>query len=110
MRALIAALGVVVLAGCVSPADLEEKGPALEALTKKSPRDFSKCLTPKWQDLNSRVLSTETEIGYRIRLDIEMVGTPVMAAVERRTDGANIRVYTRNSTWSKWVQVARSCI
>ncbi|MDH0300620.1 MULTISPECIES: hypothetical protein [unclassified Pseudomonas] len=110
MRILIAALGLALLAGCVSPADLEGKGPTLEALTSKSPRDFSRCLTPKWQDLNSRVASTETEIGYRIRLDIDMVGTPVMAIVESRTGGAKVRVYTRNSTWSEWVQVARSCI
>lgn len=110
MRILIAGLALAALAGCVSPADLEEKGPTLEALTGKSPREFSKCLTPKWQDLNNRVASTETETGYRIRLDIDMVGTPVMAIVEKQIEGTKVRVYTRNSTWSEWIKVARSCI
>ncbi|MBF8646884.1 MULTISPECIES: hypothetical protein [Pseudomonas] len=110
MRILIGAIGLALLAGCVSPADLEEKGPVLDSLTQKSARDYSKCLTPKWQDLNARVASTEIESGYRIRLDIDMVGTPVMALVEEAAGGAKVRVYIRNSTWSNWVSVARSCI
>lgn len=110
MRILIGALGLALLAGCVSPADLEKKGPALDSLTQKSARDFSRCLAPKWQDLNPRVASTETESGYRVRLDIDMVGTPVMAIVDQQTEGARVRVYIRNSTWSNWASAARSCI
>lgn len=110
MRVLICVLSVTALAGCVSTADLEAKGPTIEVHTTKSARDYSKCLTPKWQDLNSRVASTETATGYRIRLDIDMVGTPVMALVRDSTRGAEVRVFTRNSTWSNWVSVARSCI
>ncbi len=110
MRILVGCVALVMLAGCVSPADLEKNGPALEAITDKSPRSFSRCLTPKWQDLNSRVASTETESGYRIRLDIDMVGTPVMAIVEEQVEGAKVRAYIRNSTWSEWIKVARSCI
>ncbi|MBK5008988.1 hypothetical protein IAE33_000848 [Pseudomonas sp. S60] len=48
--------------------------------------------------------------SYRIRLDIDLVGTPVMALVQRRAVGAEVRIYTRNGTWSKWVKVARTCI
>lgn len=110
MRILITALGLGLLAGCVSPTDLEESGPAFEVSTNKSPRNFSRCLTPKWQALNSRVASTETEYGYRIRLDIDMVGTPVMAIVEEKVGGAKVRVYIRNSTWSEWTTAAQSCI
>lgn len=110
MRVLICALGLGLLAGCVSPSDLVEHGPAFESHTPKTARDFSKCLAPKWQDMSSGVVSTETETGYRIRLDIDMVGTPVMAIVQSQTAGAKVSIYTRNSTWSKWVKVARTCI
>ena len=110
MRVLICAVGLVVLSGCVSSADLQEKGPVLDSHTPKSARDFSKCLTPKWQDLNSGVASTETETGYRIRLDIDMVGTPVMSLVDGDASGARVRIFTRNGTWGKWVDVARSCL
>lgn len=110
MRILVGAVGLVLLAGCVSPADLEEAGPTLESRTEKSARDYSRCLTPRWQDLNAGVTSTETESGYRIRLNIDMVGTPAMALVDEGAEGTKVRVYTRNNTWSKWVAVARSCI
>ncbi|MBC3503606.1 hypothetical protein HU761_19615 [Pseudomonas sp. SWRI59] len=110
MKALLLAVGLALLAGCVSTADLEEKGPVLDVSTTKSAQNYSKCLTPRWQDLNARVASTETESGYRIRLDIDMVGTPVMALVKDEAGGAGVRVFTRNSTWSEWVNVARSCL
>ncbi|MDN7144102.1 hypothetical protein KC131_25995 [Pseudomonas sp. JQ170] len=110
MRILIGTVGLAFLAGCVSTSDLEEKGPALDVTSTKSAKDYSRCLTPKWQDLNARVASTETESGYRIRLDIDMVGTPVMALVNDSAEGAGVRVFTRNSTWSNWVNEARSCL
>ncbi|MBK4988485.1 hypothetical protein [Pseudomonas sp. S36] len=110
MRIFITMVGLALLTGCVSPADLEARGPAFESLTQKTARDFSKCLAPKWQDMSSGVASTETETGYRIRLDIDLVGTPVMALVQSRAVGAKVRIYTRNSSWSKWVKVARTCI
>lgn len=112
MRILIGAVAVAVavLAGCVSPSDLKESGPSLETKTAKSPRDYSRCLTPKWQDLNSNVAATETERGYTIKLNIDMVGTPAMAVVDEAATGATVRVYVRNSTWSKWVDVARTCL
>ncbi len=109
MRILIGALGVALLAGCVSTEDLVQQGPAEVIATAKAPRDYAKCLTPKWQDLNPRTVATETEDGYRIRLDIDMVGTPVMALVSESTNGATARIYVRNGTWAKWVRVARSC-
>ncbi|MEF9901141.1 MAG: hypothetical protein RR736_24020 [Pseudomonas sp.] len=110
MRILISVLGLVLLAGCVSPSDLKESGPSLEAKTAKAPRDYSRCLTPKWQDLNSNVAATETESGYSIKLNIDMVGTPAMAVVDEAAGGATVRVYVRNGTWNKWVDVARTCL
>lgn len=110
---VVGALGaawIALLSGCVSPSDLKDSGPSLEAKTAKAPRDYSRCLTPKWQDLNSNVAATETESGYSIKLSIDMVGTPVMAIVDEASGSATVRVYVRNSTWSKWVDVARTCL
>ncbi len=103
-------VAMALLAGCVSPSDLKEGGPSLETKTAKSPRDYSRCLTPKWQDLNSNVVATETESGYSIKLNIDMVGTPAMAVVDEAAGGATVRIYVRNGTWSKWVDVARTCL
>ncbi len=110
MKNLISGLGLVLLAGCVSPADLQKNDPVVDSLTQKTAREYARCLAPKWQDLNSDVASTETETGYRIRLDIDLVGTPAMALVDQASNGARVRVYLRNGTWSNWASVARSCI
>jgi hypothetical protein len=60
--------------------------------------------------LNPRVTSTETESGYRIFLSIDMVGTPAMTVADANAEGSTVSIYVRNSTWSKWVDLAKSCI
>lgn len=110
MRIWIAALGLAFISGCVSSEDLQEQGSVLDARTTKNAQNYSKCVTPKWQDMNPKVVSTETETGYRIKLDIDLVGTPAMILADNEADGARIRVFVRNSSWSEWVRVARSCL
>lgn len=110
MRILIAALGVALLAGCVSVSDLEKSGPDLQSTSSKTPRDYARCLAPAWQDINEDASSTETEYGYRLLLKIDMVGVPVMAKVSAQGAGSLVKVYVRNGTWNKWVEEARKCL
>ena len=111
MRFLIIAAALV-LASCSSIAGLEQSGPTLESHTAKSPREYARCLTPAWQDINSSVTSTETERGYRLLLNVEWIGVPVMATVDGSESGATVKVYLM-STWkgaSGWESAARRCL
>lgn len=66
MRILIASLGAVVLAGCVSPVDLERNEPTIQASTSKSPKQYALCVFPKWQAARTDSSMAETEGGYRL--------------------------------------------
>ncbi|WP_236185099.1 hypothetical protein [Pseudomonas protegens] len=110
MRILIAGVALALLSGCVSIADLEKTRPALQSASLKTPNAYAKCLAPAWQDMNEDVSSTETEYGYRLLLKIDMVGVPVMATIAGQGSGSLVKVYTRNSTWNAWVDVAKKCL
>lgn len=66
MRVLIGALGMALLAGCVSPADLERNEPSINAVTKKDPKQYAFCVFPKWQAARTESSMVETENGYRL--------------------------------------------
>ena len=47
MRVLIGAVGLALLAGCVTTADLEGNDPSISAVTKKDPKQYALCVFPK---------------------------------------------------------------
>jgi hypothetical protein len=66
MRFLIGALGLVLLAGCVSPGNLEKNNPSISANTSKDPKRYALCVFPKWQAARADSSMVETESGYRL--------------------------------------------
>ena len=71
MRILITAVGVAVLAGCVSPSDLKANSPTTKAVTKKSPKEYALCVFPQWQDARSEAtMSARESPGERRRMAV----------------------------------------
>lgn len=66
MRIVMAIMGLVLLAGCVSPADLERNEPTITAKTSKDPKRYALCVFPKWQAARTDSAMAETEDGYRL--------------------------------------------
>lgn len=66
MRIFAAAVGLLLLAGCVSPADLEGNTPTISAKTTKNPKSYALCVFPKWQSARTDSSMAETENGYRL--------------------------------------------
>lgn len=57
---------VLSLAGCSSPLELMSAKPDLTIVTSKSPKDYSLCVFPQWQEHSSTAVMSETANGYRI--------------------------------------------
>ncbi|MFJ4056854.1 hypothetical protein ACIPZC_25925 [Pseudomonas sp. NPDC089743] len=66
MRILIGAMGMALLAGCISPADLEKNDPTISAKTSKDPKSYALCVFPKWQAARTDSSMVETADGYRL--------------------------------------------
>ncbi|ERK99239.1 hypothetical protein O999_12485 [Pseudomonas putida LF54] len=66
MRILIGVVGLALLAGCVTTADLEGNDPSISAVTKKDPKQYALCVFPKWQAARTESSMVETENGYRL--------------------------------------------
>ena len=66
MRKVLAGLGLVLLAGCVTTADLEENKPSISAVSKKDPKQYALCVFPKWQAARADSSMVETVDGYRL--------------------------------------------
>lgn len=94
MRILIAAVGLVVLAGCVSPSDLKGNTPTTVATTKKSPKAYALCVFPKWQDARSEAVMSETADGYRLVIG-SMQLTDELLEVKRTPAGSSVTFYQR---------------
>lgn len=94
MRILIAAMGLAVLAGCVSPSDLKNKAPTTQAVTEKSPRDYALCVFPKWQDSRSEATMSETQNGYRLVVAAVNL-TDELLEVTKSSAGSTVVFYQR---------------
>ncbi|WP_286776330.1 hypothetical protein ACUDA6_18275 [Pseudomonas ceruminis] len=92
MRFLIGVLGVVVLAGCVTTADLEGNDPSISAVTKKDPKQYALCVFPKWQAARTESSMVETENGYRLWVSnssmadelLDITRTPAGSSIDLR--------------------------
>ncbi len=94
MRILICAVGLVVLAGCVSPSDLKANSPTTKAATKKSPREYALCVFPQWQDARSEATMSETQNGYRLVI-AAMNLTDELLEVSKTQAGSSVVFYQR---------------
>ncbi|WP_312935161.1 hypothetical protein [Pseudomonas sp.] len=66
MRFLMAGLGLVLLAGCVTTADLEGNKPSISVVSKRDPKQYAMCVFPKWQAARTDSFMVETTNGYRL--------------------------------------------
>lgn len=94
MRILIGALGLALLAGCVSPSDLKNNTPTTQGKTTKLPREYALCVFPKWQDARSEATMSETENGYRLVIGA-MNLTDELLEITKSGSGSSVSLYQR---------------
>lgn len=94
MRILIAAVAMVMLAGCASTESLLGGEPSSSYKTSKTPQQYAKCVVPKWQSARRGVSSFETETGYRVVAEYEWNTDEVLDIASVKT-GASVRHYQR---------------
>ncbi|PTU53960.1 hypothetical protein DBB42_01730 [Pseudomonas plecoglossicida] len=94
MRILIGAIGLALLAGCVSPSDLKGNSPTTQAVTKKSPNEYALCVFPQWQDARSEATMSETQNGYRLVV-AAMNLTDELLEVSKTDAGSSVVFYQR---------------
>lgn len=98
MRILIVALAVTLLAGCVSPGDLQKNDPSFKAATAKDPKRYALCVFPKWQDARSDASMSETENGYRLLVASNNM-TDELLDIRKAQKGSTVTLYQRMA-WS----------
>ncbi|MGY2258107.1 hypothetical protein [Pseudomonas sp. SDO55104_S430] len=111
MRKIITAIALIALAGCTT-SGLEKDQPAYADHSNKTPQQFSRCLAPKWQDLNPSTTSVETETGYKIAASSTYTGVIALAVVEKSDTGTSVRVFLPMdwSATARWKDAAKSCM
>lgn len=114
MKALIAIAGLAFLAGCVSPADLENNEPSIAASTPKSPKAYALCVFPKWQAARADSSMAETEQGYRLWVASNSM-TDELLDIKAKPDGSSV-VLKQRMPWSPGVgrgdieKAVRTCL
>lgn len=101
MRILIAAVAVAMLAGCVSPGDLESKAPSISASSAKDPKKYALCVFPKWQDARSDVTMSETEYGYRLIAASNNM-TDELLSIRKVSNGSSVKLFQRLAWGPGW--------
>ena len=87
MRILIAAVVGVMLAGCVSPSDLESNMASISTTTTKNPKQYALCVFPKWQSARTDSSMVETENGYRLWVASNNMADELLDTAARATFG-----------------------
>jgi hypothetical protein len=94
MRLFVGAVAVALLAGCVSPGDLESKDPSISTSTAKDPKRYALCVFPRWQDARSDVSMSETEHGYRLIAASNNM-TDELLSIRNTSKGSSVKLYQR---------------
>lgn len=94
MRILIAAVAVVVLAGCTTPGDLKAGKATISASSSKAPKQYALCVFPRWQDARSGATMSETERGYRLTVSTDMT-TDELLEINKSASGSSVSLYQR---------------
>lgn len=111
MRILIAAVAVAMLAGC-STSGMQQGAPAFSASSQKTPQQYSRCLGPKWQEINPSTSSIETETGYKISASTAFTGVVALAVIDQSKGGSMVKIFLPVD-WagtSGWKYAAKTCI
>lgn len=98
MKLIVGALAVALLAGCVSPGDLQKNDPSFKAVTVKDPKRYALCVYPKWQDARSDAVMSETESGYRLLVASNNLADELLD-IRKTAKGSTVTLYQRMA-WS----------
>ena len=104
MKKAILFVSLLGLFGC-SASSLQEGEPIYTGHSSKSAAQFSKCLSPKWQDLHPQATSIETDAD-------DLFGVLSMAIIQGDDKGgSNVKVYAASrGIGDPWSKAARSCL
>lgn len=98
MRILIGAVGMALLVGCVTTADLEGNEPSISAESNKEPKQYALCVFPKWQAARTESSMVETENGYRLWVANSSMADELLD-ITRTSAGSSI-VLRQRMPWS----------
>lgn len=98
MRTLMILMAMVVLAGCVSPSDLEKNDPSITTATKKDPKRYALCVFPKWQSERTDSSMVETEAGYRLWVASNNMADELLE-IKKTSTGSSVTLHQRMA-WS----------
>ena len=98
MRFFVGALAVAMLAGFVSPGDLEGNNPSIKVSTAKDPKRYALCVFPKWQAARTDSSMVETESGYRLWVASNSMADELLD-VKRIASGSQVTLRQRMA-WS----------
>ncbi|MCF5232424.1 MULTISPECIES: hypothetical protein [unclassified Pseudomonas] len=101
MRILIAAAAVAMLAGCLSPGDLESKAPSIAVSSTKDPKKYAFCVFPKCQDARIDVTMSETEYGYRLVAASNNM-TDELLSIRKVSSGSSVKLFQRLAWGPGW--------
>lgn len=102
MRILVAAMGLALLVGCSSSADLMSSPPEITVTSAKTPKAFALCVFPEWQEHNSNASMSETPTGYRLVSGFAQQTDDVLDIREAKS-GSVAKLYQRVA----WSQIGR---
>ncbi|WEX16294.1 hypothetical protein P2T68_02895 [Pseudomonas sp. G11] len=98
MRIFVAALGLLILAGCVGPSELAKNKPSITVSTSKSPKAYALCVFPKWQAARTDSSMVETETGYRLLVASNNMADELLE-INKSSSGSKVALYQRMA-WS----------
>jgi hypothetical protein len=98
MKLIVGALAVALLAGCVSPSELEKNDPSIRTTTTKDPKRYALCVFPKWQSERTDSSMVETEAGYRLWVASNNMADELLE-IKKTSSGSSVTLHQRMA-WS----------
>ncbi|WP_237159084.1 hypothetical protein [Serratia marcescens] len=110
-KIVIIVIASFILSGCMTE-QLAKQEPIFSGESNKTPKKYTQCLAPKWQNLNPTTKMIETETGYQLSADNSLVGAVSLAKVnESSNGGSQIRIYAQSrGIGDPWGTAAKSCL
>lgn len=93
MRARIAGLAALLLAGCSSAGGITSHKPTLQATTAKMDKIYASCVLERWKALSPEARMVERADGFQVVVPNTSGGTEELLMVRGRVDGADVALY-----------------
>lgn len=90
---LLAAI-IALSTGCYSPGELINQGPVFRGTTLKSPKQYSLCVFPLWQEHRPDATLSETASGYRL-ISANGISASEVLQVDAKASGSSVALYRR---------------